>query len=332
MTEFQLKVCLAYLQQITTVGFIDMFDICNIYVLEDYEKIWDDNLLTELLAYSRIHLITQFGHTESHHLRSRRAQSSDRLSDRFSDRFSESLEMNSDRVELSDLRQLLSLFHINISLGQIIQHPYFIRLKNIIDIHRFVVFACIHHLLRRVYLYPVLTRDATAFHTQFVNTVAPCSCTTHLAESQTPPAHIPTPIPAPSVEYIGLSMDGQSNHASSILLKQGLEGEGEGNQSDPPSKELDISGLYKSLLEACKHSLYHSSQEKNGLSRHSSCLSFGKEMMKAAACTCKVDEKKAKKMLDNHECLEYMALHLDCCIPAVMQTLEAGGNVIYLKK
>ena len=58
MSELQLKACLAFLHEIGVVSFIDMFDICNIYVLENFEALWDESLLTELLDYCRIRVIS----------------------------------------------------------------------------------------------------------------------------------------------------------------------------------------------------------------------------------------------------------------------------------
>ena len=320
MNEIQLKTCLVYLRQITAVSFIDMFDICNIYVLEDYEQIWNDELLTELLSYSRVHVLTQISYLESHHSRCRRGYSSDKLPDRLS----ECTEVNSERIELEDIRRLLSLFHINISLGQITQHPFFVRLKKLIDIHRFVVFACVHHLLRRVYIYPITTGDSHVFYTQFNSTLAPCSCTTHLNGGMTASASTPV-----VVEDIGMSMDG-------LNMLSGLKGVEEGvevkEKEKEKEKENDLHGMYRHLFDAFKYSLYHSSLEKSGMSRHSSCLSFGKEMMTATPCTCEVNIQEVKKLLDKHECLEYMALHLNCCIPAVIGMLDTLHNVIYLKK
>ena len=45
MDELQLKACLSFLQEVGVIGFIDMFDICNIYVLNDYEAIWKEETL-----------------------------------------------------------------------------------------------------------------------------------------------------------------------------------------------------------------------------------------------------------------------------------------------
>ena len=118
----------------------------------------------------------------------------------------------------------------------------------------------------------------------------------------------------------------------------GLKGVGEGvgerekEVGGSSTKEADLHGMYRHLFDAFKYSLYHSSLEKSGISRHSSCLSFGKEILAATPCTCEVNIQEVKKLLDKHECLEYMALHLNCCIPAVIGMLETLRNVIYLKK
>ena len=52
MSDLQLKACLAFLHEVGAVSFIDTFDICNIYVLENFEALWDESLLTELVEYS----------------------------------------------------------------------------------------------------------------------------------------------------------------------------------------------------------------------------------------------------------------------------------------
>lgn len=42
MNDLQLKACLAFLHSVGAIDFIDIFDICNIYVLEDFEALCDE--------------------------------------------------------------------------------------------------------------------------------------------------------------------------------------------------------------------------------------------------------------------------------------------------
>ena len=48
MEETQLLVCLSFLLEIEAISLIDMFDVCNVYFLQDFESIWKEDVLTEL--------------------------------------------------------------------------------------------------------------------------------------------------------------------------------------------------------------------------------------------------------------------------------------------
>lgn len=199
MNDLQLKACLAFLHSVGAIDFIDIFDICNIYVLEDFEALCDDSLLKQCLDYARYHTIP---HCPSKHASFESSESLPPL----------------QSVELVDLRRLLSLFHGNLSLVQIIQHAFYTRLKHAIDLHRLVVFCTIHHILRRVYVVPVFTKDPSSFYTLFGSTL---STTTAVEET------------------VGMSMD-----------TQGRRGEEE------ESRQMAIS-LYHSLFSCFQDSLYH---------------------------------------------------------------------------
>lgn len=202
MNEFQLKACLAFLHSVGAINFIDIFDICNIYVLEDFEALCDDAVLKQCLDYCRYHTIP--------HCPSKQA----------------SFESNESfpplpSVEPLDLRRLLSLFHGNVSLMQITQHGFYTRLKHAIDLRRFVVFCCLRHILRRVYVVPVFTSDSAGFYTLFGSTLS----TTATVE-----------------DTVGMSMD-----------SQGRRGEEE------ESRQVAMS-LYHSLFSCFQHSLFHGSK------------------------------------------------------------------------
>ena len=88
---------------------------------------------------------------------------------------------------------------------------------------------------------------------------------------------------------------------------------------------------YRELF-ACYHfSLFHASHESNSISRHSSCLSLNHELLLANPCTCQPDSQKIRKMVTKHCCLESIALHNECCIPAVMRCLENQDDIVFLK-
>lgn len=288
ISELQLKACLAFLHEVDAVSFIDMFDICNIYVLENFEAIWDESLLTELVDYSRIHVVSQ---TSSH----------------FMTKVDQITDAAAVKIEFDDVRILLSLFHGNISLAQIMQHMIFAKMKNLIDIHRFVVFCCIHKILRRVYVYPTITNDSTAFFALFGNTLT----------------FYNNPGFSMVEETVGMSVD--------PLTTTGTKRYEDEDSLALESKHTQVRHLYHNLYSSFQYSLYHSSVDRGGLSRHSSCLSFHKEMMTTNPCTCQLQGSLIRSLLERHQCLEYISLHSNCCVPAVMRYLETVDNVVFLK-
>ena len=287
MSDLQLKACLAILHEGGAVSFIDTFDICNIYVLENFEALWDESLLTELVEYCRIRVISQ---SNTH----------------FVFKPDPIVDDSDVKIELDDIRILLSLFHGNISLAQIMQHIIFTRLKNLLDIHRFVVFCCIHKILRRVYVYPIITSDSTAFFTLFGNTLSIYN-NTGFSIAEEPVGMSVDPLTTGTKRY---------EDEDSLLLE---------------SKRTQVRHLYHNLYSSFQYSLYHSSVDRDGLSRHSSCLSFHKEMMTTNPCTCQLQGPTIRSLLERHQCLEYISLHSNCCIPAVMRFLETMDNVVFLK-
>ena len=54
MAETQLLACLSFLLEVGAISLIDMFDVCNIYSLQDFESIWKEDVLTDLYNYSHI--------------------------------------------------------------------------------------------------------------------------------------------------------------------------------------------------------------------------------------------------------------------------------------
>ena len=110
MDELQLKACLSFLQEVGVIGFIDMFDICNIYVLNDYEAIWKEETLKELVTYSRKRTIIRTLDSSKHFLSPRSI-----LSD-------SSYEVSHETIDYTDIQAMFSLFHPNVSIFLI--HEY----------------------------------------------------------------------------------------------------------------------------------------------------------------------------------------------------------------
>ena len=46
--RIQFRICLSFLLEVRAIGLIDMFDICNIYVLQDFEALWNEEKRTIL--------------------------------------------------------------------------------------------------------------------------------------------------------------------------------------------------------------------------------------------------------------------------------------------
>ena len=101
--RIQFRICLSFLLEVRAIGLIDMFDICNIYVLQDFEALWNEAVLTDMLSYCRF----QPSHNP-HRIESSHAAV-----------FAEAGEES----DFGDLQAILSLFHSNISVLQIIQTP-----------------------------------------------------------------------------------------------------------------------------------------------------------------------------------------------------------------
>ena len=290
MNESQLLACLSFLLEIEAIGLIDMFDVCNIYFLQDFESIWKEDLLTELYEYSHIHhngfpsIRQETGHSIS------------------SQNTVETNEAN-ETVDFDELRGLLSLFHPNTSILQIIQSQLYSQLSNRIDIHRFVIFCCIHRILKRVYVYPCMSNDISGFYLHFNNSL--------FARRN----GILTQIPD---DNVGMSMD--------------YVGSNTRYDEDEEVMNLNIrKNCYRELFACYHYSLYHTPQRSGNISRHSSSLSMNHELLLENPCTCHPDSQEIKKMVGQHCCLESIALHNECCIPAVMRCLENQGNIVFLK-
>ena len=295
MEETQLLVCLSFLLEIEAISLIDMFDVCNVYFLQDFESIWKEDVLTELYEYSRI---------RRNSLPSSRQEAGHSLG---SQSTVEEIEAG-NAVDFDELRGLLALFHPNTSILQILQTRLYTQLSNRIDIHRFVIFCCVHRILKRVYVYPCISNDITGFYLHFNNTLS-----VRRNGSVTP--QMPD-------DNVGMSMD--------------YAGGGKRYEEDDEVMNLNIrkrngKSCYRELF-ACYHfSLFHASHESNSISRHSSCLSLNHELLLANPCTCHPDSQKIRKMVTKHCCLESIALHNECCIPAVMRCLENQDDIVFLK-
>ena len=280
--------CLSFLVNVGAVGLIDIFDICNIYVLEDYRSLWKNDLLVNLQKYLEIPMQNRrsYGNPLNH---------SNQVS-------------FSNVVSTNDLRSLLSLFHYNASIQQIMQTPFFSSFNDIIDIHRLVVFCCTHKILRRVYVVPMIQDNAQKVYTMFENPV--------MSRQK---RSIKT-----TEEFVGMPMDPIGSEEVQTISHSNLSQE-----------------HYLKAFQCYHYSLYHFEMQPNSdftkesmiveLSKHVSCLLFLSHPEKRVQCTCNPDTKKILEMVKSHRCLEYIALHSNCCIPAVMNCLEKVENIIFLK-
>ena len=365
MDRMHLLLCLSFLLQVKAIGLIDLFDVCNIYVLQDFEAIWNRPLLRSLLNYCRIQNLlrrTEF-QFEGSRIRSQettnpnpnpnptlnpsesQAQSQNPAEIQSPDETPNSPSGSSphsnpgtnpgtnsgsnsgsnsgpnpgesnankakseeaeaeDEEAINDIQSLLSLFHQNVSILNILESPLFEKLRRSIDLHCFVVFCCIHRILKRVYLVPFRTSDPAAFAALF--------------EASTGSSRR---IPALSTEEtVGMSMDAVG--ASKMADFDEVFG--------VDSPVLSMHNLYWDLFASFRYSIYHQ-KPSTGLSRHSSCLSFLATQKGAQMCSCKPDRVKVLNMVAQFQCLESIALHTHCCVPSVMRCLEELNDVLFLK-
>ena len=49
------------------------------------------------------------------------------------------------------------------------------------------------------------------------------------------------------------------------------------------------------------------------------------------AVASKPDKEAIRKRVQHHECLESIAIHLNCCIPSIMHCLEEFDDILFLK-
>ena len=373
------------------IGLIDLFDVCNIYVLQDFEAIWNRPLLRSLLNYCRIQNLFrrpefQFEGNRIRSLETPNPNSNTNLNlntnlnsnsnsnpnvnqtenqtqsqnpaemqtpnetptslprpplnlppgsplgslpgsplgsplgSPFASPFASPLGPNpsegnankaksgdseaEDEEAINDIQSLLSLFHQNVSILNILESPLFEKLRRSIDLHCFVVFCCIHRILKRVYLVPFRTSDPAAFAALF--------------EASTGSSWR---IPALSTEEtVGMSMDAVGAPKMADF--------DEAFGVDSPI--LSIRNLYWDLFASFRYSIYHQ-KPTTGLSRHSSCLSFLGTQKGSQMCSCKPDRAKVLNMVAQFQCLESIALHTHCCVPSVMRCLEELNDVLFLK-
>ena len=149
MDEQQLKACLSYLCEVGVIGFLDTYDVCNIYILQDYESIWKAEVINDLIKYSRRRQaklcdVQRFGEPSS-----------------FNDSY---VEVVKDDVKVEDVQAVFSLFHSNVNIYRILINPIFIKISSVIDFHRFIVYCCIKKILRRVYIYPIYQPNPSSYH------------------------------------------------------------------------------------------------------------------------------------------------------------------------
>ena len=292
MDELQLKACLSFLQEVGVIGFIDMFDICNIYVLNDYEAIWKEETLQELITYSRKRTIIRTLDSSKHFLSPRPG-----LSD-------SSYEISHDTIDKADIQAMFSLFHPNVSIYQIMNTSVYAKIASSIDIHRFIVYSCIKKILRRIYVYPFISSNPSSFYSLFNRSVNKKERGTEIEN-----------------DLVGMSMDG-STYAYDEDSKNKIDYEIIKAASRP---------YYNEIYSCYHYSLFHAYSEKiSGMSRHNSLLSF-KEHLTTDSCTCKPDKEAIRKRVQHHECLESIAIHLNCCIPSIMHCLEKFDDILFLK-
>ena len=378
MDRMHLLLCLSFLLQVRAIGLIDLFDVCNIYVLQDFEAVWNRPLLRSLLSYCRIKNLLSRTDFQFEAARARpqeaphpppaageapspnpaEAQSpsetpgaggtsngasngaSNGVSNQASNEPSNESSTNpsnkpsddpsnhpsndpstkpsnkpsngdgaeeeseEDEEAINDIQSLLSLFHPNVSILNILESPLFEKLHRTIDLHCFVVFCCIHRILKRVYLVPFRTSDPASFAALF-------------DASTGSSRRLPT---LSTEETVGMSMDAAGAPKSADL--------DEGFAVDSPI--LSIRNLYWDLFASFRYSIYHQ-KPTTGLSRHSSCLSFMATQKGSQPCSCKPDRAKVVAMVAQFQCLESIALHTHCCVPSVMRCLEEMSDVLFLK-
>ena len=313
MDELQLKACLSYLHEISAIGFIDIFDECNSYIIQDFEEIWKKETINELIDYSR--KLTYAIHSDQYQYQY----------PLFSPRSSDCKDsfIEGQPVSISDIQSLFSLFHSNVTIYQIRHSSLFHKISSSIDLHRFVVYSCIHGILRRLYIYPTLQENPSSFYYYFRKTIK--------KDDEVRNGN--------SQDYIGLSVDDYSNgegDAETILPLNQLSSY---VHSDCTYEELNrthqlvSAEYYRELFAIYKHSNFHLVYTgPNGMSRHSSLVSMSQEHVTTKECECKPDKEVIVQMVKNNQCLEAISVKLECCIPSIMEVLQEMDNVLFLKR
>ena len=310
MDELQFKACLSYLHEISAIGFIDIYDECNSYIIQDFEAIWKEDTINELIEYSRKFTYAIHSDQYQNQYQYQYPLFSPRSSD-CKDSFKES-----QPVSISDIQSLFSLFHANFTIYQICQSSIFHKISSSIDLHRFVVFSCIHGILRRIYIYPTLQENPSSFYYYFRKSIKKDD-------------------DLRNQDFIGLSVDDYSNgegdmetilplnHAQSSCSYEELN----------KTHQLVAAEYYRELFAIYKHSNFHLVYAgPNGMSRHSSLVSMNQEHVMTKECECKPDKEVIVQMMKNNQCLEAMSVKLECCIPSIMEVLQEMDNVLFLKR
>lgn len=290
MDTFQLRACLSYLYEMGVVGFIDLYDICNIYVLQDFEAVWNENTIKELIAYCRKGPYAK--PLDSHkHL----------LSPRFGGAVAGTTNIK-ESIEVEDIQALFSLFHPNITLHQIMSNPIYTKIASVIDLHRFIVYSCIHRILRRIYVYPFIQTYPYSFYYYFYNSIHKNQ--KHLENED---------------DFVGMSMDSGSYQYD------------ESNEEIIHHENIKSSAkkYYQELYSSFQVSLFHYPDEQCYISRHNSLGSFPQEI--EITCSCRPDKETVLKLISKHECLESIALHTNSCIPSIMNCIKEIDNVLFIK-
>lgn len=279
-----MKACLSFLFEVGVIGFIDIYDVCNIYILQDYEAFWRDDFMTELISYSRKRQTKVY---DLHKLQSS---------------FNDCVEIVKENVDVTDVQALFSLFHSNVSIYHILKSPLYKKVAHVIDMHRFIVFCCIKKLIRRVYVYPIIQSNLSSFY--------------NYVYQATNKEHVSTEV---EYEPVGMMMDGGGideyhDEMKSIMMRQSHE-------------------IYKKIMSAFQFSNHHSMYDKeNGLSRHSSLISFNQDHQICSECSCKPDGSKIRKLISSkYQCLESLSLQTEWCIPSIMKCLHQMNDIIFLK-
>ena len=178
--------------------------------------------------------------------------------------------------------------------------PVYAKMAKLIDLHRFVVFSCINNILRRVYVYPFISSNPSSFY---------CLFNRSMSKKQ---------VNENTNDIVGLSMDSISFAFD------------EDSKNKMDNAKAAAKPYYKEIYSCLNHSLFHSNDKKNGMSRHSSLLSL-KDYNTTNTCLCNPDKEAVRKRVQKHECLESIAIHLNCCIPSIMRCLQQFDDILFLK-